>query len=308
MTNHEVNISEELIALEHKKGALEKVMKIARAVEQLRYSLESVVLLGKPTANISHKALHIFEALSEKARIQPTKKIQECVKKLDSVIANNLNAIMELARPENEAELHEQVASDEQLANHIDKLIQDYRKSAQTAVALRVVLRERGVPTMPIKWSVSVDSVRTQISQLKDQEAQYRTKVKSEIILLQHDALTVANNESLPQFTRDSAAHMHNMLQKDLEHLNAGKDIASMPYFVEVVEIRETEPDETQIENDTHTQHTEANVAQLQSSIPAQTTETQNTKSGFMHKLWRWSTTPPSVTWQDLDKESKKKQ
>lgn len=132
MRVQEINVSEDLKALEHKKSALKKVMKIARAVEQLRYGLEAVVLLGKPTARISHQALHIFEALSEKIRIQPTKKIQESVKKLDTVIANNLNDITELARPENEAELHEQVAEDEVLAAHIDKLIQDYRKSAQT--------------------------------------------------------------------------------------------------------------------------------------------------------------------------------
>jgi hypothetical protein len=307
MTSHEVNVSEELKALAHKKSALEKVMKIARAVEQLRYGLEAVVLLGKPTARISHQAVHIFEALSEKIRIQPTKKIQESVKKLDAVIANNLNTIMELARPENEAELHEQVATDEALAAHIDKLIQDYRKSAQTAVALRVVLRERGVPTVPIKWSVNVDTIRTQITQLKNQESHYRKKVKSEIILLQHDALTVVNNENLAQSTRDSAVHMHKMLQKDLEHLNAGKDIASMPFFVEVLEIRETTPEEVQ--HDANTQPPlEENNTQPQAPIPAQSTpDTQNAKPGFMHKLWRWSTTPPNVTWQDVDKECKKK-
>ncbi|MGD8594536.1 MAG: hypothetical protein PVF82_17020 [Gammaproteobacteria bacterium] len=308
MTSHEVNVSEELKALEHKKSALEKVMKIARAVEQLRYGLEAVVLLGKPTARISHQAVHIFEALSEKIRIQPTKKIQESVQKLDAVIANNLNAIMELARPENEAELHEQVTTDETLAAHIDKLIQDYRKSAQTAVALRVVLRERGVPTVPIKWSVSVDGIRTQISQLNNQELQYRKKIKSEITLLQHDALTVANNENLSQSIRDAAVHMHKMLQKDLEHLNAGKDVATMPFFVEVVEIRETAHEEAQHEANTQPPPPEENNTQPQATIPAQSTpDTQNAKPGFMHKLWRWSTTPPNVTWQDVDKECKKK-
>jgi hypothetical protein len=308
MAANEVNVSEELKALEHKKGALEKVMKIARAVEQLRYGLEAVVLLGKPTARISHQALHIFEALSDKIRIQPTKKLQESVKKLDAVIANNLNAIMELARPENEAELHEQVTSDETLSAHIDKLIQDYRKSAQTAVALRVVLRERGVPTMPIKWSVDVDSIRTQITQLNNQESHYRKKVKSEIILLQHDALTVANNENLPQATRNSAAHMHKMLEKDLQHLNAGKDVASMPFFVEVVEFRETESAGAQDLADTHPPPPEDNGTPPQQPIPVQpTADTQNTKSGLVHKLWRWSTTPPNVTWQDVDKECKKK-
>ena len=179
MQAKEVNVSEELKALEHKKCALEKVMKIARAVEQLRYGLESVVLLGKPTASISHQALHIFEALSEKIRVQPTQKIQESVEKLNGVIANNLNTIMELARPENEAVLHEQVASDDELAAYIEKLIQDYRKSAQTAVALRVVLRERGVPTTPIKWSVNTVNIRTQITELNNQEHHYRNKIKS---------------------------------------------------------------------------------------------------------------------------------
>jgi hypothetical protein len=297
MAVKEVNISDELLALEQKKCALEKVMKIARAVEQLRYGLEAVVLLGKPTAKISAQAMHIFEALNEKIRIQPTQKIQETVKKLDAVIANNLNAIMELARPENEAILHEQFTSDHELAAQIDKLIQDYRKSAQTAVALQVVLRERGERTAPVKWPFSADSIRTQITQLNDRENLYREKVKVEIGILQHDAITIANNENLPQSTRESAAHMHNMLQKDLEHLNAGKDIASMPFFVEVVELQESKPTQPPEENTTHPQP------------PPTTQSTQvarENKPGLMHKLWKWSTTPPSVTWQDISRRCEK--
>ena len=297
MSVKEVNISDELVALEKKKSALEKVMKIARAVEQLRYGLEAVVLLGKPTGSISQQAMHIFEALNEKIRIQPTQKIQETIKKLDAVIGNNLNAILELARPENEADLHEQCASDHDLAAHIDKLIQDYRKSAQTAVALRVVLRERGETIAPLKWSVNADSIRSQITQLNKRENHYRTKVKSEIVTLQHDALIVANNENLPQTTRDSAAHMHHMLQKDLDHLNAGKDIASMPFFVEVVELKDSEPGGAKQAQNPKTS---------EPTIPEKTQVVDKNKSGFVRKLWRWSTTPPSVTWKDIEEQSNK--
>ncbi len=294
MTAQEVNISNELKALEKKKSALEKVMKIARTVEQLRYGLEAVVLLGKPSAGISPQALHIFEALSDKIRIQPTKKIQECVQKLDTVIANNLNAIIELASPENHAELHEQVTADDELAEQITKLIQDYRKNSQTAVALRVVLRERGIRTTPANWSVNIDSVRAQITQLSIQETDYREKIKTNIVSLQQDALVVANNNVLPQATRDAAAHMHHMLQKDLDHLNTGKDIESMPFFVEVVELKESAP----------APHPDEQVAKQEPSIPSQPVPTeQKAKPGLIHKLWRWSTTSPSVTWQDVDKE-----
>lgn len=305
MTAKEVNISNELKALEQKKSALEKIMKIGRAVEQLRYSLEAAVLLGKPTAAISSQALHIFEALSEKIRIQPTKKIQESVKKLDALIANHLNAILELAQPENHAELQEQIASDDALASHIDKLIQDYRKNSQTSVALRVVLRERGVPTSPIKWSINTESIRAQITQLSQRESHYRKKVKSEIILLQHDALSIANNGNLPQPTRNSAAYMHKMLQKDLDHLNAGKDLASMPFFVEVVELQESKPEESRQDNEAKPQQPPPPASATVPPIQSTQTEPQK-KSGFMHKLWRWTTTPPSVTWQDIEEQSKK--
>jgi hypothetical protein len=307
MAAKEVNISEELKALEHKKSALEKVMKIARAVEQLRYGLESVVLLGKPSSRISTQAMHVFEALSEKIRIQPTRKIQELMVKLNGTIANNLNAVIELASAENQAELHEQVTSDSELADQIDKLIQDYRKSAQTAVALRVVLRERGVPSPPIKWSISVERIRSQITQLNDQECHYRKKVKSEIILLQHDALAVAGNDNLPQATRESAAHMHKMLQKDLDHLNAGKDIASMPFFVEVVELQETNASETQAEKPDQPQmQPEKTPSATTSDNTKSNQDTSKNKPGLIHKLWRWSTTPPSVTWHDIDQQGGK--
>ena len=67
---------------------------------------------------------------------------------------------------------------------------------------------------------------------------------------------------------------MYKMLQKDLDHLNAGKDIASMPFFVEVVELKESKPAEPQEEND----------AQPQPPI----------------------TSKPSVTWEDINEKNKK--
>jgi hypothetical protein len=295
METKEVNISDEIKALQHKKDALEKVMKIARAVEQLRYSLEAVVLLGKPTGSVSKQFFHVYESLSEKIRIQPTKKIQQSIERLDGVIASHLNTIMEIARPENYQALQEQITADEALGNNIDQLVREYRKNAQTAVALRVALRERGVPTSPIKWAIKNDVIQTQIAQIKNKESHYRKKVKTEIINLQADARLVANNPNLPRETRDSAAHMHDMLQRDLDHINAGKDIASMPFFVEVVELREGAAVEKTQEPQDETPQQVVTEAPPPAAPP-------KAGGGFFYRLWRWVTTPPSVTWQDIKK------
>lgn len=284
-----VNISQELSELEQKKHALEKIYKIARAVEQLRCGLEAIVLLGKPTASISQQALHVYEALSDKIKILPTQKIQQTVVKLDAKVANDLSAVLEAAALQ-DSPLAEEAAGDKPQHN-LDVLIDDYRKNAQTAVALRVVLRERGVPTKPISWPVSSKLLTQRLCELKSRESNYRQKIDTEIVSLQKDAHAVFRNDKLPQTTRDAAAHMHAMLQKDLDHIRAGKNIADMPFFVEVVVVQEK---------------TEQPVTDSKSAEALATPPTQNTAKqpkNLVHKMWLWATTPLSVTWNDINKK-----
>ena len=293
LSQKEVNISQELSALEEKKHALEKVYKIARAVEHLRYGLEALVLLGKPASSISKQAVHVYESLSDKIKILPTVKIQQTVLRLDTIITKNLNTVLQAANPENASDSPDD-AHPTPIQQNLDALIDGYRKNAQTAVALRVVLRERGVPTKPITWPVSGEVLMQRLSHIRNKEKSYRKKIDSEIVILQKDAELIIQNDKLPQPTRDAAAHMHMMLHKDLEHIRAGKDIADMPYFIEVVVVQEKQEKEQPKTEPPPQNHTPAMAA-----APAAVTRNKN----FIQKIWLWATTPLNVKWKDIDKD-----
>ena len=290
MNQKEVNISQELSVLEEKKHALEKVYKIARSVEHLRHGLEAIVLLGKPTASISKQALHVYESLSDKIKILPTMKIQQTIAKLDTIISQNLNTVLKAANPEAPTNLPEDGHTTPIPQQNLDSLIDGYRKNAQTAVALRVVLRERGVPTKPINWPVSGDLLTQRLNELRIKEKTCRKKIDAEIVKLKNDAELIIQNTNQPQAARDAAARMHIMLHKDLEHIRAGKDIADMPYFVEVVVVQEEQEQPKAAPESLH------NPVTIPSASP------KSRRKNIMQKFWLWVTTPLSVKWKDIDK------
>lgn len=291
LSQKETNISQQLSALEEKKHALEKIYKIARAVEHLRYGLEAIVLLGKPTAGISKQAMQVYGSLSEKIKIQPTVKIQQTILRLDNIINKNLNTVLQAADPQDSADLLNEALATPTPQQNIDALIEGYRKNAQTAVALRVILRERGIASKSIAWPVSTELLTERLKHIKSKENNYRKMIDLEIVKLKKDAELIIYNLKLPQSARDAASHMHTMLNKDLQHILAGNDIADMPYFVEVVVVQE-ENEEPQtappLRNSTLASPTAPTAARANKNLA--------------HKLWLWATTPLSVKWKDIDK------
>ena len=134
-------------------------------------------------------------------------------------MAHQLNAITEISRPENYPSLNEDdSAFGESVMDspEVDQLISDYRKSAQTAVALRIILEERGIHVNPLSFPVSSDSIEQQISQIRIQENRYREKIKTEVIKLKDEAKAFLDNENLPEKMRESVQNTYDMLQQDL--------------------------------------------------------------------------------------------
>ncbi|WP_455203136.1 hypothetical protein, partial [Kaarinaea lacus] len=131
----EINITAELGVLETKKKALQKVMQVARMVEQIRFGLEAAVLLGKPATHISKQVLQTYTTLADKVKHLPTPQIKDGVHKHEAIVNQNINTIMEIARPENHEVLQNEIDREGEDLK-IEQLINSYRISSQTCVAL----------------------------------------------------------------------------------------------------------------------------------------------------------------------------
>ena len=238
------NIPDELVSLEHKMDTLEGLMRIAQSMERLQDSLQSVLLLGKSSSRIPKSILKTFESLSEKTLTQPTKSLQATLANLDKIIKLKLNTIMSLTSSESNQDPKSnvfQVATigEVDAEDRIHKLVNEFKRTAQTAVALRVLLKERGVFTKPIDISKNHKLITTQLDNLKQQQHSYRTKITNGIIELQNDAALIFKNTDLPIESRKIAKQMYDFMAKDLTHIKAGKKIEDMPMAVEIFECGE---------------------------------------------------------------------
>ena len=285
------NIPDELVSLEHKMDTLEGLMRIAQSMERLQDSLQSVLLLGKSASRIPKSILKTFESLSEKTLTLPTNKLQATLANLDKIIKLKLNTIMSLTSSESNQDPRSnvfQVASlgEVDAEDRIHKLVNEFKRTAQTAVALRVLLKERGVFSKPIDISKNNELINTQLNNLKQQQQSYRKKITNGIKELQNDAAIIFKNTKMPIESRKVAKQMFDFLQKDLLHIKAGKRIEDMPMAVEIFECGED---------------TEVVLEEEQDKKEEEKLEkTPQTKKGRAKKLWHWLTTPTDVSWDDI--------
>jgi hypothetical protein len=134
------------------------------------------------------------------------------------------------------------------------------------------------------------------LSAVEKKEKQCRIKLIEEIKYIQQETARIADNENLPPQTRDAARNALKYLQHDLDHIASGKHIEELPHLLEVVEIDAKKRTRAQQPN---------NKPDTQPLHPEPPQASHKTNKGVLFKIWRWMTTPFSVTWKDINNRYK---
>lgn len=300
-TPQQANITHELVELENKKNVLERVLKIARAMESLQNSLETVVLLSKPVRSLPHHALKLYESLGEATQYQPTHKLKQTLDKLDDLIKNDLGKIMDIVNAEHLQQFDSNDASAvsvQSFSDGVEKRVDNFRRIAHTAVALRVLLKERKVPTTPVEYTIPAAMLREKFLQMKGMQENYRRKVDNEIAQLMAQTEQLLQRPESADSSKAAAKMLLALLRSNLDHLRAGKEISDMPFFVDVVELKSD-----MLETHQPAQNMTADNNKGPESIAAQVSRK---KYGVIIRFLIWLTTPSDVTWKAVNRMYKK--
>lgn len=294
----------ELNALTAKREAIRRVIEIGQAIERLQQSLEAVLLMGKPTRDIPAKALRAFEELNTQTKIMPTDKVIEGMHRLEKGIQQRLEMIMEIAEggEEKAAELPD-----------TSELLEEFRRKSQTAVALRILLRERGVPTKPTEISVPTSLLREQMSALEQREARCRTRIKDDLTDMRLDVERILNSDNCPASIRTIVEGVRDEIDLNLSYIASGKTIASMPMAIDIVEVGEeaseqesiygTHPEAATSEPAAAPAAAQASAITTEPPAPAGTdVETMEVRRGLIERLVEWLRTPWGYKWSDISK------
>jgi hypothetical protein len=291
--------------IKEKRQLLKRVVLITRATERMQDSLNSVLILGKPSTNIPEGVLKYYHILSNKIKQKPTEKISWYLETLEELIKTNLQGIVELTLEEHE--VSSSAPSDQVEAGYSDeamRLLNEFKRQSQTAVALKILLQQRGVYTSGAKIKESVQQIEGHIERLERREEKQRKQLRTQISEMHADLSSMLKSDQYSDDMKKVFRKVMADLENDQKAVDKGERIDKLQLSFEVVE---TGVDKKEAEATVQLQVTEETEEYLEDFYQNEMSATSFTKVGFLKILYRWLNTPWSVTWGDIRKRRKNK-
>lgn len=293
-----------------RKAVLHGVIGIVRYMERLHDSLEAVLVLGESPDNVPGNVYFFLETMDEHLKAQASPKLRVYLERLESLIKTDVGQIADLADADPPANPEAGgVGPDPDFV----ELVDTFRRRAQTTVSLRVLLRKRGEPVGVVVLPVQEDALRKSLESLDK-----RKGAEEEKVLGQTRILLAEVNEMLEHTPEGGAQRslleMRRELEADLEHLEAGKSVADLPYPVDNTEaadldwlappvkvhqeLAEDEPEPGEEPEDADAGEVTADAEAEPQPEPQSVEEEPGKVRGFFSRLWIYLTTGPEVTWE----------
>jgi len=277
---------QDISAIEEKRQVLERIVDITQTIESMQKSLNSALMLGLSSKEMPEDAYTLYSALSDSIRNLPVIKIKEYLANMETIIKSQLEKILGFSGVEFDSD--DTVESVYLAGDGVDEnplnLLEDFKRTAQTAVSLKVLLKNRGVQTDGSDLPVPRDTIHKQLKHLDAQEKQQRTKAKEKIGEMREDLDKMIDNPSYPAEMKEMLKAVQGNLDQDLKHIDAGVSLGKLSFVAEAAEV--TAIEEVTVETE------EIEIT----AIP----EPQDV--GFSTAASRWLNTPWDTSWDDVRK------
>ena len=284
------SVSEEIRLIKQRRKSLNHIIKFTLDVSRLQKSLESVLLLKKPTSDIPRDLLKVLGNLSDKVANLPSKELMKRLTLIEKSIQDDMNAIMNITEQSKNID----ASNSNQLEDDSEKqqsLINDFRRRINTAIVLKLHMRTRGMKVAETTVPVTAEELVSQVSKLAVEEIKCRTKTKDELKAMDNQMETIINNEDCPEAMKNYASKLRQEINQNIVHLDKGKDIEKMPYVVEIIQMGENKTTKTEPTS----KATETLV-----SVEETTNIIKNENLSFFRKLSKWFSTSWTVKWKDI--------
>ncbi len=291
--------ADQFASLRQQRAALEKIFKVAAAVERLHTGLRCALEMGEPPRRVSAKARDFLAKLDGDTLTQPNEKLNKSLMQLDREVSEHLGKMVELA--DIGADVLEDMAAapDSDSVEPMQKamrLLNEFSRKAQTSAAIRVLLHERGVPVRPVTLGLPTRHFKKRIHDLKLRETACREQAKRSIQGIQRDLNSLLSNPSFPADIVELLQETRRGLEKNLRHLERGGNMDELPAPMELINVAEDAysalpPDEREAPPPDE-------PGQSQSAQPSG----ESRPMGFFERLWWWLNSPYKVGWDDVER------
>ncbi|MCW8907895.1 MAG: hypothetical protein OQL28_11655, partial [Sedimenticola sp.] len=231
------------------------------------------------------EAYQLYRSLSDSIRNLPTHKIRDYLANMELIIQSQLEKILGYSGIEcSDGATVESVfmAGDGVDENPLD-LLEEFKRTAQTAVSLKVLLKQRGVGTEGLVLPVPQEAIRQQLRHLDEQEQQQRVRAREKITEMKQDIDGMLQNRAYPEAMKAMLKDVQRNLDRDLKRIDSGGSLAGLSFIADAESVTALEaPEEVVLE---------APSADDEADTP-----------GFSEMASRWLNTPWDTTWEDIKK------
>jgi hypothetical protein len=280
----------DISALEWKRQMLEQIVDITRAIECMQESLNAVLVMGVASTDLPEEALQLYSSISSMRNL-PVNRLKEYHANLEIIVKKQLNRILNYSGIDfsDDDQVEFITLSSAPDAQSPVELLHAFKRTAQTAVSLRVLLRKRGVPTAGSVLPATTEVLKERLSYLNQEEKVQRGRIKSQIEEMQADLVCMIDNPNYPEAMKAMFRDVVGNLDKDLQLLARGVAVDRLSFVAETEAIEVGDMQEAVIEEIT-----------IEAVAPA---EEVSAKSGFSETAIRWLNSPWDVSWDELQRQ-----
>ena len=275
-------LQRDISAIQDKRQVLEQIINIAQTIESMQTSLESVLILGVPSRDLPEEALNLYSSISDNLRNLPVNKIKDYLRNLEAIIRKQLEKILHYSNSDLSSDDSVEllfISSDGSDQSPL-QMLEDFKRTAQTAVSLRVLLRRRGVATEGSPLPVARKEIEHQITRLEWEEQKQRGKIRLKISEMKVDIERMIDNPAYPDGLKEILRGVNRNLENDLKNIDLGVKLSSLSFVTDADEI-------------TGIQDISTDTAEPEESGPAE-------QASLAESARLWLNTPWNVTWEEV--------
>lgn len=321
--------TEELKSVRRKREAIERLISFAQQIARMASGMEAVQNMARPSQIPKKGAFALIAQLAERLSEVDTDQLKSRLAKLDDAVRKELKTIVKLSQTSEEQffQLYP-IQHNEDVESSYDLLIkelQDFRRKAQTDVAIRFVLHDRGVLLEHARLPFDQESLNEHAENLKSKESKCRQRIRKEVETLITDLDKFIEHPHFPEPMLSEIHSLREQLQQTMKDLDAGRDIEEIPSCFEIVDMgdddsiemdalpeEQSEPEPEAAEQAPEEAPASEPEARPQAAVKSEAkTPPQPTpkpavepiaekKRNFFIRVWVWLTSPWNVGWKDI--------
>ena len=288
------SVSEEIRLIKQRRKSLDHIIKFTLGISRLQKSLESVLLLKKPTTDIPRDLLKVLGSISDNVANLPSNELMRRLTLIEKSIQEDMNAIMGITNQPDSIDASNSNQT-EDISKNLQSLINDFRRRINTAIVLKLHMRTRGMNVAETTIPITAEELVSQVSKLVVEEKKCRTKTKDELEAMDNQMEKIINNEDSPKEMKSYADQLRQEIHQNIEHLNKGKDVEKMPYVIEIIQMGEDQTTQSEPTSEPTEINEDSATTEEVTKIPA------NKKLNFFNKFSKWLTTPWATKWKDIE-------